>query len=432
MIPLRLLLGWPGPRWLFPAAGAVMAIASGLVNRQLLGAAYITWSALSTAWHESLWLPSAAAATMAAAWGAALFARGSVITAVPRPRLSWPLLLAHALGLALWLFVGHSIGLVPAAVAAATGATSGALDWQAGVVAAVGLGVVVTGAFALGVWLRRWILAPMAGVAAVLVLVLPEPPALRPFGLFLPVRHVFASPRFELSLPTTAFATVAAVVLCVWAARIAQAGVRGDRQAWAGVAAWSGALAVLVVTAFTWRPEFVVVDRPVPQTCRETDGVTVCLHQANEPAFGEVQAAVSQVRQAGLAPLVETVSDEAVVDRDRGEEEPGEVFVRLDPAPRDRRMAAQTIGEQVASELTDGTLLGRCVERDVPLSTYDTMGSVQRRVLELAGFTELAGHIAPLEGVSVAEMDAAELRDLIDRHASQIRECALTPAMLDR
>src|ERR687893_654264 len=102
MSRMRLLFGWPGPVWVFPAAGALMAAGSFLATRGVLGSQYVTWSAVSSAWHESLWIPGSVAAGLAAALGAAYFPKGSPVTAPIRPRVGAGLFLIHGLALAGW------------------------------------------------------------------------------------------------------------------------------------------------------------------------------------------------------------------------------------------------------------------------------------------------------------------------------------------
>ncbi|WP_018728790.1 hypothetical protein [Salinispora oceanensis] len=197
---LRLLLGWPGPSWVFPAAGVLMAAASLLATNSLLAADYVTWAAVSAAWHESLWIPGSVAAAAAAALGAAYFPRSSPLAAPLRPRMGDGLFLMHGLALAFWLCLGHATGLVPAHIAAARQATSGALAPSDVIVGLAGLAALTLIGFCLGVALRHWVVAPAVGVLTFAVMGLPNAP-LRVKGGPFDVRMCVegADPRHVLS-----------------------------------------------------------------------------------------------------------------------------------------------------------------------------------------------------------------------------------------
>lgn len=430
MIRRALFLGWPGPLWLFPAAGGVMALISFLLNRSLLAAAYPTWSAISSAWHESLWISGSVAAAGASVLGSLLFTRRSAVTSTLRPRLNAGLFLAHSLSLTMWLFLGHCLAMAPAVVWAAREATYGQLDWQGPVVALVGLGTVVTTGLTAGVLLGRWLLAPVVGLLAFVIMTLPNGPTLRPLGLFLPARQFVASIRFELNVATTVFAVLGCLVLCMWAATVARyvlsrGGRHGNRR---DVVIWTGACLAMLVTAFAWRPELYVVDRPVAQTCRTTDGgIEICLHQANLTAFDDVEAVTTRLAAEGLAPVLTRVTDYATSDREYGSARSGEAFLSLRPGPAAPGMLAGTVRQQVADEVSAGVTTNHCLFTSSSIASADAVRAVQRRVLELSGFEALAASIFEAEESVVRDMSSDELQQYLRENQEAIASCSLTP-----
>ena len=295
------MFGWPGPRWVFPAAGAFMAAGSFLATRGILGSDYVTWSAVAAAWHESLWIPGSVAAGAAAALGAAYFPRASPVAAPIRPRVDAGLFLVHGLALAVWLCLGHALGLVPVHVAAARQATAGAMAGQDVAVGVAGVTTLALVGFCLGAAVRHWVIAPGVAVLVFAVMGLPSEPLFEPIGLLLPVRQWVSSPRFELNPPTAVFAVVASIAICLLAASVAAwAGSGGSvRRQGRPVLACLAAVVALTLIAFVWRPELSVVDRPVLRVCQQVDGTQVCLHAANQPSMADTVDVVARLRAAG-------------------------------------------------------------------------------------------------------------------------------------
>ncbi|MFI7520110.1 hypothetical protein [Micromonospora globbae] len=431
---LRLLLGWPGPLWVFPAAGALMAAGSFLATNSMLAADYVTWAAVSAAWHESLWIPGSVAAAATAALGATYFPSASPVAAPLRPRVDDGLFLIHGLALAFWLVLGHTFGLVPAHIAAARQATAGALALQDVIVGLAGLVALTLIGFCLGAAVRHWLIAPAVGVLAFAVMGLPHAPLLRPIGLILPVRQFITTPRFELNPATTVFAVVASIGICVLAASLASwAGSRGSvRSNSRPLLTWLAAVAALTAIAFAWRPELYVVDRPVARMCQQVEGTEVCLHAANGPAMARTVDVVGRLRDAGLAPVLRHVTDFAVSDRDIPRA--GEAFVNLDPGPLDRRFLAATIPDQVAFLVSEAMTLGACSQPGRTIEGRDIAAVLQGRVLQLAGFEQLANALAPAAPPSGARklttMNAEQLVAFVQANHELIRSCQLSAASL--
>lgn len=431
---LRLLFGWPGPRWVFPAAGALMAAGSFLVTRGILGSDYVTWSAVATAWHESLWITGSVAAGVAAALGATYFPRASPVAAPIRPRVDASLFLIHGLALAVWLCLGHALGLVPVHVAAARQATAGAMAFQDVVVGLAGVTALALIGFCLGAAVRHWVIAPAVAVLAFAVMGLPSEPLFTPVGLLLPVRQWVSSPRFELNPPTAVFAVVASIGICLLAASIASwAGSRGSvRRQGRPLLTWLAAVAALAVIAFVWRPELSVVDHPVPRVCQQVDSTQVCLHAANQPAMARTVDVVARLRAAGLSPILHQVTDIAVSDHTIPR--PGEALIRLDPSPRDRSFFAVTIPDQVAAGISEGVLLGGCLQPGQTIDSYDIATVLYNRVLQLAGFEQLAGGVGPPEPPPAARklttMNAEQVVTFVQTNQESIRSCRLSQATI--
>lgn len=434
MSRIRLLLGWPGPLWVFPAAGALMAAGSFLINRSMLAADYVTWAAVSAAWHESLWIPGSVAAAAAAALGAAYFPRSSPVAAPLRPRVDHGLFLIHGLALAFWLCLGHAVGLVPIEITAARQATAGALALQDVIVGLAGLATLTSIGFCLGVAVRHWVIAPAVGLLAFAVMGLPNTSLLTPIGLILPVRQFVTTPRFELNPPTTIFAVVASTAICLLAASLASwARSRGSvRSNGRLLLTWLAAAAALTAIAFAWRPELYVVDRPVARTCQQVQDTEVCLHAANAPAMARTVDVVGRLRDAGLAPVLRRVTDFAVSDHDKPR--PGEAFVELNPGPLDRRFVAATIPDQVAFLVSEAMTLRACSQPGRSIEGRDIAAVLQGRILQLAGFAQLANTVAPAQPPSAAQklatMNAEQLIEFVQINQQLIRSCLLSPASL--
>lgn len=428
--PWRLLLGWPGPLWLFPAAGALMGLGTFVVTRDLLSYAYPLWSAVSAAWHESLWVTGAAAAGAAAGLSSALFAGNSALTSPLRPRVEPLLFVWHGLALAWWLVVGLALGLAPAEFSAVRGASEGALAWQDVTAGIAGITVLTMLGFCAGAAVKHWVIAPTVAVLALVLSGLTSVALMSPLGLLLPVQQSVASPEFALNLPTTGYRVITAAVLVAAAATLAHgACARGTvRRCGLQLAVWSVAAISLTVVAFAWRPEFYVVARPVHQVCRAIEpAATVCLHPANAPALDEVVSVVSSLRTAGMQPLLTRFTDRAVAERDQPL--PGEAILDIDPAPQNPRAAASSIAEQVALSVSD-TPRDSCSPRDDTFVSADVVGALQQRILVLAGFGNLA-EFSPTGEQTVAvtvfgRMDSEQVNSFVEAHQDAIRTCQLT------
>lgn len=431
---MRLIFGWPGPMWVFPAAGALMAIGSFLATRDVAGSDYVTWSAVASSWHESLWIPGSLIAGVAAALGATYFPRASPVAAPLRPRVGPGLFLVHGLALAAWLCLGHALGLVPVHLAAMRQATAGALALQDVVVGLAGLTTLAVVGFSVGAAVRHWVIAPAVAILTFALMGLPNEPLFMPIGLLLPVRQwTPSSPRFETNPATAAFAVVAAIGICLLAAALASwaASRKSVRRQGPALLTWIGVVAALTAIAFTWRPALTVVDRPVPAVCQQVDGTEVCLHAANQPAMTRTVDVVARLRAAGLAPMLHRVTDAAVSDLDAPRA--GEVLIGLDPAPRDRRFVAATIPDQVALQVSEAITLGGCLQPDQTAESYDIATTLYARVLDLAGFEKLASAYGPEEpppaAQSLTTMNAEQLGTFIQINQELIRSCRLSVAL---
>lgn len=434
MTRLPLLFGWPGPRWLFPASGALMATGSWLATRDVAGSEYVTRSAVSTSWHESLWITGSLVAGAAAALGAMLFPRASPVTAVLRPRVGAGLYLVHGLALALWICLGHAVGLMPIHLAAIRQAGSGMLAPQDVAAGLAGLCALTVLGFGVGAAVRHWVIAPAVAIGTFAVMGLPNEPLFMPIGLLLPMRQwTPSSPRFELNPPTAVFAIIAAIGICLLAAALASwAGSRGSvRRQGRPLLVWLAAVVTLTAIAFAWRPDLTVVDQPVPGVCRQVDATAVCLHAANQPAMARTIDVVTRLRAAGLAPVLRQVTDIALSDHDTPRA--GEALIRLDPSPKDRRFVAATISEQVALQVSEALTLTGCIQDGQSSEGYDTATVLYSRILQLAGFDELAGAFGPADPPPAARrlttMSAEQISAFVETNQELIRSCRL-PATL--
>lgn len=245
------------PPWVFPAAALVMAAITFVVNLSLLQSAYPLWYEVSTAWHESLPIPGAILATLAAPIGAALSQKASPVTPSGRPREGARLTLTHAAALGGWAALGHAAGMAPAVIRAVNGATWGTLGWQDVTVGTLGVIMLAVTGYCAGALLRRWLLAPVVGLVVFIALFVPDSPSTRPLGLFSPVRQYVTSTRFELTLGTTVFGVLAMICLALAIAHLVTWARRRQAayQRTADALLWAGAVLALAVTAFVWRPE---------------------------------------------------------------------------------------------------------------------------------------------------------------------------------
>lgn len=408
-----------------------MAVGSLLATMEILKSDYVTWFVVTTTWHESLWITGAIAAGGAAALGAAYFPRASPVAAPIRPRVNVGLFLIHGLALALWLCMGHALGLTPIHIAAAREATAGALALQDVVIGLSGLTALTVIGFCIGAAVRHWVIAPAVAVLVFVIMGLPQEPLFRPIGLLLPVRQWSSSARFEVNPPTAVFAVVASVGICLLAASFAAwVGARRTvRRQGMPLFAWLAAVVALVVTAFLWRPELTVVDRPVESVCQDVDDTRVCLHAANQPAMARTVDVVSRLRAAGLSPVLRNVTDFDFSDHDLPQA--GEAFVRFDPSPRDRRFSARTISDQVASGVAESFTRDRC-SPDRGNDDHDIATALYLRILKLAGFEEV-GEAAVAEPSSVvaqplATMNSDQLTKFVDTNQELVRSCRLSLA----
>lgn len=431
----RVLRGWPLPVWVYPGMAVLMAALTFVVNLSLLRSAFPLWSQVSAAWHENLLIPGAVLAAFSAPVGAALSQKGSPVVPGGRPREGAVLTLGHAVALGAWAALGHAVGMTPASVRAARGATWGGLSWQDVVVGSLGVLLLAVVGFCAGLVLRRWLFAPLVGFGVFVALSLPDSPSLRPLGLFGPVRQFQTSTRFEVTLATTVFGVIAMVCLALAVAHLVTwARRRGAAyQHPTDALAWTGAVLVLGVTAFVWRPELYTVDRPVPRTCQDAGGVQVCLHQADEPARVDVTTVTTTLARAGLDPLMTQVTDHAAAETDRTR--PGEAFLGIDTGPFGERDGVQNVGEGAADAIAAQLTVDRCpIDTEVydagEVSASTPSEALRARVLTLAGYDQLnAGYYVDPEGAAAKffdAMDAAELTAWVQQHQDQVETCTIT------
>lgn len=436
-----LLQGWPGQRWWFPATGVLVAVATFAMTRSQLAAEYPRWADVSAAWHESLWVSGALAAAAAALIGALMIPRGSTLGSAVHARFGPMVWLAHAGGLSAWVVAGHALALVPIHVAAFSGATDGMVnggDIAVGVVGAVMLTVV---GFCVGVAVGHPAVGAGVAIVAFGAMGLAEAPVFRPLGLISPVRQFEASPRFEIS-PYTAVFTVLAAIAVVTAALVTVSWIRSRRSVrrmGRPTLASTTVVAGMVVLAFAWRPELYTVDDPVAVTCQEGSGITYCFHDANLPAMSETMTTVDAFRSAGLEPVLEEVTDAAAADVDQAA--PGQVLLRLDPQPRGDLMVTRSLQEDVALTVSEtmtsrscaGQLGAEADELGVDMQSYDLMHELNVRVLQLAGYDDLAGRAYTHYATNpnrFADFDPDDIATFLTQHRAQIRGCAITADML--
>ncbi|MEE6306311.1 hypothetical protein V1634_05630 [Plantactinospora veratri] len=411
-----------------------MATGSFLATRDIAGSDYVTWSAVATSWHESLWISGSLLSGVAAALGATYFPKASPVAAALRPRVAAGLFLVHGLALAVWLCLGHALGLVPVHLAAARQATAGALALQDVVVGLAGVATLAVIGFCVGAAVRHWVIAPAVAVLAFAVMGLPNEPLFMPIGLLLPVRQwTPSSPRFELNPATAAFAVVASIAICLLAASVASwAASRGSvRRQGRSNFTWLAVVGALTAIAFVWRPALTVVDHPVPRVCQQVEGTEVCLHAANEPAMARTVDVVARLRAAGLAPMLHQVTDVGVSDHDIPRN--GEALINLDPSPRDRRFLAATIPDQVALQVSEAITLGGCLQPGQGTESYDAATVLYARILQLAGFDDLAGAFGPAEPSPEARkltaMNAEQVRAFVKTNQELISSCRLSAGL---
>ncbi|MGL4744914.1 MAG: hypothetical protein ACRCXL_11070 [Dermatophilaceae bacterium] len=425
--------GWPLPR-IFPAVVFVTMLVGGLMaSRRLRTHAYPTWSAYSSAWHEALWVPGAVAAAVAAAGAALLFPSRSPLVGPQQPRLGWALLLRQSVPLGGVGALGWSVGLAPSVVIATRGATYGHLAVGDVVVGVLGVVLLVTCGYCAGAAAGHLAVAPVVGVVSFVVLVLPMPDLGRPAALFLPLRHVTAIPRFELSNTTTVF-TVVGVSAVMWLGATAASAWRSrggvtSTEAYRDAGVVLAVTATLVVVAFAWRPEFYVVDRSAVARCSTVADVVICTHPALSRSDDDLRDVVRRLDGAGLGSVLTRVTDESVFNADRAA--PGEAIVRVNLTPLDPTFAVRTIPDQFADQIVEGTVMLSCSGKS--RAAYDANAALVRRALVNAGFPQ-AAEIFPAEGTggnpraveAVAAMDAKRFRDFMAENAAAVADCSVT------
>ena len=141
---------------------------------------------------------------------------------------------------------------------------------------------------------------------------------------------------------------------------------------------------------------------------------------------------VARLRTAGLSPILRQVTDIAASDHTIPR--PGEALIGLDPRPRDRRFLAATIPEQVAFQVSEGAILGGCLQPGQTINGYDVATVLYARVLQLAGFEELAGAFGPSEPPPAARklttMNAEQVAAFVQTYQELIHSCRLSQAAL--
>ncbi len=419
----------------------MVGIATFMMTRSQLEAEYPRWSDVSSAWHESLWVSGALAATAAALIGALIVPRRSTLSSVVRARFGPSVWLAHAGALSVWVIVGHGLALTPIHVAAVRGATHGMVnggDIAVGVVGAVMLTVV---GYCVGVAVGHPAVAAGVGLMLVGAMGLAEIPVFRPLGLIFPVRQFQASPRFEINPYTVVFAALAAVAV-VAAANMgltwikARGSVRGFG---ASTATWALVVGGMVFVAFAWRPELYRVDDPVAVTCEEVNGIMFCFHDANLPAMSETMTTVEALRSAGLGPVLDEVTDEAAADVDRAQ--PGQVLLWFDPQPRGALMVTNSLQEDVALAVSESMTSQGCVGRlgveaeelGVNADSYELQRELTTRVLQLAGYEDLAGRAFTHHATQAnrfAGFHPDDIARFLTEHRDEVAECTVTADLL--
>lgn len=432
---LRVVSGWPLPRWLNPLVAVVVTAMTVVATQGLLQSEYATWFAVSTGWHEALWLPGSILTGICALLGAQFSTPRSPVDPGWRPREGSWTVLAHGLALGCWAAVGHAVGMAPSVLRALSEAAWGSLAWADVLVGSVGVVTLSVVGFSIGLVLRRWIFAPLVSLLSFVILALPNDPLLRPLALITPVRHFTTMPRFELTAATSVYTMVAGAVLCVATAHLIT-WARSRRAAHQGAmdtVVWVGTLVALGAVGFVWRPEFYAVDRPVPVVCHAAQETTVCLHAANLPAAADADDVVAALSRAGAGPLIAAVTDRSVAEADTPT--PGEVFVEFDAGPFNERMLARSTSDVVAEQISAGATVDHC-EPYAPIVTIDASSALQARLLELAGYDRLAGLIGGNEDSPsrrfFGSLDQEALSAWIAANTAAINECRVDDAVPDQ
>lgn len=427
-----LALGWPLGRWVFPAAAVLTAVGTWAATLPLLSLPYQVWASTSAAWHESLWLVGAGILAVSALIGTALFTRGNPATLPMRPRVSVVAVAAHVVPLASWVTLGHLVGLAPLTIEAVRTATSGHLLLADALLGTVGPALLTAVGFTLGVLVRHWLVAPASAVLGLVLLGLPGYSGTRPVQLLQPVQQQQSAPRFVLSLPTTAFTVVAIAVTTTAAVLLAGYVLNRSSARPVLVAAWVCVPVVLAVVAFAWRPDTYRVAGGLPAVCDDADGAQICLHEAYSGSEDDVVEAVSAVRRAGAAPLLDHVTDVNLTGTGTPAVGTASISVNLGPfGPRD---ALQSTSETIADQVSEAAFLGSCLEPGVPISSYDRQSALRYQVLHVAGYDNLVDSFGGSNDSTATEalsgMDADQLTRLVTNNVAAIRDCRVTQAEL--
>ena len=385
-----LILGAPMPRWFLPTMATVVAIVTWLSARSPLGGPYVTWSAVSQQWHETVWFAGVAVVIGSAAISSQAPMRGSVLAPSLRPRGGTAAAAALALACGLWAMLGHALGMVPALVRGLATASWGQPAWLEIAIGSGGVLVLGVMGSCAGQLVGHWLVAPVAGVVAGSILALPRLPSMRPWALLQPVQQWEASVRFVMT-PATAMFTLIAMLAGGLAAVWITGWLRsGRRRLLLGDSMVLAAPLLLTVMAFVWRPEFYHVDDQVPEVCREASGTPVCLHRAHAATMDDATRATRRLERAGLAPLLERVTDRTVSESTTPR--PGEVLLKLRLQAPVEGALAPTLRQQIAVQVVNTVVLDRCLGRagEREAHEWSTAQVLARTYFRNAGFGGLA------------------------------------------
>lgn len=388
---LHLLLGWPLPRFAFPAIGVAVALGTLAGTRGLLLSPYVTWPDVSAAWHESLPLPASLASGLSAVIASALFARASPLALPVRPRLGATAAAVHFAGAAAWAMAGHVVGMLPATAYGAATATWGNLRVVDAVVGLLGLGEFVALGFLGGLVFRSAIAAPFIALTTGILTLLPNSPVLRPLALLQPVQQWTASARFVPNPFVVSFSLVFTVATLLAAMAAIDGILRGRMRVGTPHAALAAGPVALAVMAFLWRPELYVDGGKPPRVCTEARGARVCMHQAYAKSLPLVTRTVRALQEAGASPLLNGVTD--VNLGLPASPTTGTVVLSLALAPPDPGLVTQSIREQVAEQVSSVTQPAGCLRRGGGITAFDLGGVIRNRILIDAGFVTLADRL---------------------------------------
>lgn len=292
----------PAPLWWGPVLALVVALSTAAPTLDMMQQPYVTWDEASSAWHESLWVAGSLVAGLAALFGALVVGRGSSLHPA-RVRTGLHQLTVPLLGMWAWATVGLVAGMTPLTWRAWSSATWGGLDGRDVLLAGCGLLLLVSTGLVVGVVVDHWLAGPLAVAIAYVVAALPVVGALRPVALLQAVQQWPASPRFVLSTPTTVFTLNAVLLGSVVALAAAAWALRRDRGSVRLAVASAAGWALLVATAFVWRPDFYTPRLEARLSCDRAP-TAVCLHPSHEGSRGTARQLVD--RMAVVAPGLAT------------------------------------------------------------------------------------------------------------------------------